>query len=1250
MESIRTEKPKTDPFERLKHEVDKRILLFDGAMGTMVQEFRLSEEDYRGERFADHPKDLKGNTDILCLTRPDVVAKIHTDFLEAGADIVETNTFSATRVSQADYGLEGVVHELNRKAARIARRAVDAVVARDPSRVCFVAGALGPTNKTGSLSPDVNNPGYRAISFDGLVQAYYEQVEGLMEGGVDILLPETTFDTLNLKAALFAIEEYFERNSIRVPVMISVTITDRSGRTLSGQTLEACWYSVEHARPFSVGLNCALGAEEMHPYVEELSGLATCYTSAYPNAGLPNEFGEYDDTPNHMASALGEWARQGWLNFVGGCCGTTPAHIRAIAEAVKGAPPRKPSHPRSVSRFSGLEPLRIEADANLILVGERTNVTGSPKFARLVREGDLEGALTIARQQVENGANLIDVNMDEGLLDSKQMMEDFLHLIVSEPEISRVPVMIDSSKWEVIESGLKTLQGKSIVNSISLKEGEEIFNRQARLVQRYGAGVVVMAFDEKGQADTTERRVEICTRAYRILVDELGYDPTNIIFDPNVFPVATGMEEHRKNGISFFEATKIIKETLPGCKVSGGISNVSFSFRGNNRVREAIHSVFLYHARRAGLDLGIVNPGMLEVYEEIPKDLLELVEDVLLDRRDDATERLIDYAERIKEQGETQTEIKAEAWRSGTVAERLKHALVKGIVDFIDADVEEARRKYDRPLEVIEGPLMDGMNVVGDLFGAGKMFLPQVVKSARVMKKAVAYLTPFMEAEKSEGPSSAGKVLVATVKGDVHDIGKNIVGVVLGCNNYEVLDLGVMQPAETILETARKEKVDIVGLSGLITPSLDEMVHVAKEMRRLKFDLPLLIGGATTSKIHTAVKIAPAYEGPVIHVLDASLAVGVVQKLLDKNKKADFTGKVAAEYDRLREAHEERQSAQKLIPIEVARANRFRSEGGGAPPRPKQLGIQVLEAYDLEEIAQYIDWSPFFHAWELRGTYPKILEDRRWGEKAREVFEDGKNLLEKILSGRLLRARAVFGLFPAQSSGEDVALFADESEEDPLAVFHFLRQQILRDGDKPNLCLADFVESKGSPNKDYVGAFAVTAGIGLEEIVRYFEADHDDYNAIMAKALADRLAEAFAELLHLKVRKEYWGYAAGETLAPQELIAETYRGIRPAPGYAACPDHTEKRALFDLLSARENAGIELTENFAMTPAASVSGFYFAHPEARYFSVGKINRDQVEDYALRKGMPVAEVERWLGPNLGYDPEKEAVEPSAMAAQS
>ncbi|MFM8551463.1 MAG: methionine synthase [Nitrospiraceae bacterium] len=1223
----------------LRQIMERRIAVIDGAMGTMIQTHKLDEAAFRGQQFAKHAHDVKGCNDLLCITQPEIVAGIHRQFLEAGADIIETNTFNSTSISMADYKLEALAYDLNLAGARVARQAVATVMATTPDRPRFVAGAVGPTNRTASMSPDVNNAAFRAVTYDQLVEAYTEQVRGLMDGGVDLLLCETVFDTLNLKAALFAIDQYFEQSGRRVPVMVSVTITDRSGRTLSGQTVEAFWNSIAHMPLFSVGINCALGAKDMRPYIEELARIAPVPVSCYPNAGLPNAFGGFDETPQIMGGDLRDFALQGWVNIVGGCCGTTPAHIRAIAESVRDCPPHVPPKPEPYTRLSGLEPLTIRPDMNFINIGERTNVTGSPQFSKLILGGQYEEALSVARQQVDGGAQVIDVNVDEGMLDSKAVMEKFLHLIASEPDIASVPIMIDSSKWSVIESGLKCVQGKAVVNSISLKEGEEAFLRQARLVRRYGAAVGVMAFDEVGQADTLERKVEICTRAYRLLTKRVGFPPQDIIFDPNILTVATGIEEHNNYAVNFLEATRRIKTTLPHCKVSGGVSNISFSFRGNNIVREAMHSAFLYHAIKAGLDMGIVNAGQLAVYEEIPKDLLELVEDVLLNRRPDATERLVTFAESVKQKGKAVVE--EDAWRKGTVEERLSHALVKGIVEYIETDVEEARQKHDRPLHVIEGPLMAGMNVVGDLFGAGKMFLPQVVKSARVMKKAVAYLLPFMEAEKAKLGSyqAQGKVLLATVKGDVHDIGKNIVGVVLGCNGYEITDLGVMVPSEKILRTARELKVDMIGLSGLITPSLDEMVHVAGEMAREGFDVPLLIGGATTSKAHTAVKIAPAYAQAVVHVLDASRAVGVVSQLISRDNRAAFVEKTRTEQEQIRRAHQSK-TAKPLLTLEQAR------KGGPSfdwptvdRPIPSFLGARVLEAFPLEQLVPFIDWSPFFHAWELRGHYPQILEDATVGSKAKELFADAQQLLKKIVAGRWLQARGVYGFFPANSVGDDIEVYADDTRRVVRTVFHTLRQQSEKPADQCNLALADFITPKSTGLPDYLGAFAVTTGFGLDRVCARFEKDHDDYQSIMAKALADRLAEAFAECLHKRVRDE-WGYGQAEQLSNEELIKERYRGIRPAPGYPACPDHTEKRRLFDLLHVEQQAGITLTESFAMAPASSVSGLYFAHPESKYFAVGKIGRDQVADYAGRKQMDVREIERWLSPNLNYDPREVA----------
>ncbi len=1215
--------------QKLIEALTQRILIIDGAMGTMIQRHRLDEAGYRGAQFAAHPRDLKGAADVLCLTKPDVIEGIHREYLDAGADIIETNTFNAQAISMADYGLESFVYDINLAAARIARRAVDAFSTSDRPR--FVAGALGPTNRTASMSPDVNNAAFRAVTFDELVAAYYEQVRGLVDGGVDILLPETTFDTLNLKAALFAIEKYFADRGVRIPVMVSITITDASGRTLSGQTVEACWNSISHAPMVSVGINCALGAKEMRPHIEELARIAPVFISCYPNAGLPNALGEYDETPGSMSALLRDFAENNWLNIVGGCCGTTPDHIRAIAAVVRDLPPRVPKPLDKHLRLSGLEPLTVTPESNFIVVGERTNVTGSPKFAQLVKSGDLEGALKVARQQVSGGANILDVNMDEGLLDSEKVMTEFLHLVASEPEIARIPIMIDSSKWSVIEAGLKCTQGKSVVNSISLKEGEDKFREQARLVRRYGAAVVVMAFDEKGQADSIERKVEIATRAYRILVEEIGFDPTDIIFDPNVLTVATGIEEHNGYGVAFIEAVRRLHEKFPLASSSGGVSNVSFSFRGNKVVRESMHAAFLYHAIRAGLTMGIVNAGQLAIYEDIPKDLLALVEDVLLNHRPDATERLLAFADSVKGSG-VATAKEQEAWRHGTVQERLSHALVKGIIDHLETDLDEARREYPTALTIIEGPLMDGMNIVGNLFGAGKMFLPQVVKSARVMKKAVAYLLPFMEAEKAKSGdvSARAKVLLATVKGDVHDIGKNIVGVVLGCNNYEVLDLGVMVSAEKILDTAIAEKVDVIGLSGLITPSLDEMVHVSQEMERRKFVKPLLIGGATTSKLHTAVKIAPKYSGATTHVLDASRCVGVVSALLGE-KRASFEQTTRDEYAKLRREQAARQMDRTILPLSAARGRKpvLAYEPVPAPPF---IGARVLNDVPLASIEPLIDWTPFFQTWELRGRYPRILDEPR----AKELYDDARKLLQEIIDKRLLTARAVYGFWTANSSGDDIELLRDGT---PFARLHTLRQQ-QETNTAQNLALADFVAPKGTV--DYVGGFAVTAGIGVQELAAKFEKDHDDYNSIMTKALADRLAEALAEMLHQRVRHEW--YAPDETLTADQLIGEKYRGIRPAAGYPASPDHTEKRTLFELLGA-EAAGIHLTENFAMMPAASVSGLYFAHPESRYFSVGKIGRDQAADYAARKGMALHEIERWLSPNLAYEPEAASPAPGA-----
>ena len=1216
--------------------LESRIVIMDGAMGTMIQTYQLEEADFRGSQFKDHSCDVKGNNDLLSLTQPQIIEDIHVQYLEAGADIIETNTFNSNAISLADYQMESLAYDLNVAGAQIAKRAAARVQATQPGRTCWVAGALGPTNRTASMSPDVNNPAFRAVTFDDLAGAYYDQVRGLVEGGVDLLLVETIFDTLNAKAAFFAIAQYCEEIQRNIPLMASVTITDRSGRTLSGQLIEAFWNSISHANLLSVGINCALGAKQMRPYMEELAHVAPVYISCYPNAGLPNAFGGFDETPDRMGADLQDFASQGWLNIVGGCCGSTPDHIRAIAVAVKDYAPHKKTHVPRVTRLSGLEPLTIRPETNFVNIGERTNVTGSPKFAKLILSGNLEEALAIARQQVEGGAQIIDVNMDEGLLDSEKAMVEFLHLIGSEPDISRVPIMIDSSKWSVIEAGLKCIQGKGVVNSISLKEGEARFVEQARLIRRYGAAVVVMAFDESGQADSMERKVDICTRVYCLLTQQLDFPPEDIIFDPNILTVATGMEEHNAYAVNFIEATKRIKASLPFCKVSGGVSNISFSFRGNNVVREAMHSAFLFHAIKAGLDMGIVNAGQLAVYEEIPPDLLELVEDVLLNRRGDATERLVAFAETVKQQG--RATVRDDVWRQGTVEERLSHALVKGLVEFIDADVEEARKKYPHPLKVIEGPLMDGMNIVGELFGAGKMFLPQVVKSARVMKKAVAYLLPFMEKEKSKtGVGTQGKILLATVKGDVHDIGKNIVGVVLACNNYEIIDLGVMVPCDKILEIARLRNVDIIGLSGLITPSLDEMVHNAREMAREGFTIPLLIGGATTSKAHTAVKIAPGYSNPVVHVLDASLAVNVVRKLMSPEDKVAFVQEVQEKQQKTREAYESKKTAKPLISLEEARKRRVCIDWERTViPKPNFLGIKIIEDFSLNLLVPFIDWTPFFRAWELRGRHPQIFDDPVVGPKAKELFDDAQKLLRTIIDQKLLKAKGVYGFFPANSQQDDIMVYADEARLKADVVFHTLRQQTEKPPGEPNFALADFVAPLELGKADYIGGFAVTAGIGIEPLCQQFEQDHDDYHSIMVKALADRLAEAFAEWLHQKVRRE-WGYGQDEQYTYQELIQEKYQGIRPAPGYPACPDHTEKQSLFDLLQVEKGIGIQLTESYAMYPAASVSGLYFWHSQAKYFSVGKLREDQIQDYAQRKGMEVAEVERWLSPNVGYEPE-------------
>jgi 5-methyltetrahydrofolate--homocysteine methyltransferase len=1255
-------------FETLRTLLERRILILDGAMGTMIQRYKLTEADFRGTRFADHPRDLRGDSDVLVLTRPDVISAIHHEYLAAGADIIETNTFGGTTIAQADYALESAVYDINLEGARLARAAADEWTAKTPDRPRFVAGAMGPTNRTLSISPDVNNPAYRAATFDEMRAAYEVQVQGLIEGGSDIILLETIFDTLGAKAAIVAIENVFEQRGVRLPLMLSVTVADRSGRTLSGQTIDAFYVSIRHARPLSVGINCALGARDMRPYLAELARIAECHVSSYPNAGLPNAFGEYDELPAETAALLRDFATSGFANILGGCCGTTPEHIAAIAKAVEGVAPRplpdgssiaeqvrlKPdttdvaSSPDAIdddgsvrlqpdqhyTQFSGLEVLTIRPDSNFQMVGERTNVTGSAKFARLITSGNYAEAVGVAAEQVRGGANMIDVNMDEGMLDSEQAMTTFLNYIATEPEIARVPVMIDSSRWSVLEAGLKCVQGKGVVNSISLKEGEADFLAKARTIRRHGAGVVVMAFDETGQADTIERKVQICERAYALLLEQAGFEPTDIIFDPNILAIATGLEEHNDYAINYIEAAKIIKARCPGVMISGGVSNLSFSFRGNDVVREAIHSAFLYHAIKAGMDMGIVNAGQLIVYEDIPKELLEHVEDIIFNRRPDATERLVQFAERVKGSGtKRETDL---AWRDATVQARLSHALVHGIVDFIEADVEEARQQYDEPLHIIEGPLMDGMKVVGDLFGAGKMFLPQVVKSARAMKKAVAYLLPYMEERKRvTGASSAqGKILMATVKGDVHDIGKNIVGVVLGCNNYEVVDLGVMVPAAKILDAAIEQKADIIGLSGLITPSLDEMAFVAREMERRGFTLPLLIGGATTSRQHTAVKIAQEYSGPVVHVLDASRAVDVVSNLLGDSRPS-FDGANRIAQAEIRESYANRRQ-KPLLSYEQAVANRLKTDWDDhVIASPWFLGRRYLDDVPLEDLARYIDWTFFFSAWELKGRFPAILDHPQYGPAARELYEHAQALLKRIIDERLLTARGVYGFWPANSLGDDIVVYADDTRQRELTRLPMLRQQdVIADG-RPNRSLADFIAPRETGVPDYLGMFAVTTGHGADALVRRFEEDHDDYNAIMVKALADRLAEAFAEYLHAQARKD-WGYGGGEQLSKEDLIAEKYRGIRPAYGYPACPDHTEKGKLFEVLDAARQ-GIVLTESFAMLPAAAVSGLYFSHPQAKYFNVGRIGKDQVESYAKRKGMPVEEAERWLAPNLSYEPE-------------
>lgn len=1236
----------------LKEAAQERILILDGAMGTQIQGLGFDEEHFRGDRFIGCACHQKGNNDLLILTQPDAIEDIHFRYAMAGADILETNTFSSTRIAQADYEMEGAVYDLNREGAFIVRRAAQRAE-REDGRRRFVAGAIGPTNRTASISPDVNNPGYRAVSFDDLRLAYGEQIDGLIDGGADIILIETIFDTLNAKAAIFACEERFAAKGIHLPVMISGTITDLSGRTLSGQTPSAFWNSVRHANPFTIGLNCALGANAMRPHLQELSDVADTFICAYPNAGLPNEFGQYDETPDMMAAQVAEFAREGLVNVVGGCCGSTPEHIRAIADAVKGFEPRKVPEHKSFMSLSGLEPFVLTKDIPFVNVGERTNVTGSAKFRKLITAGDYTAALAVARDQVENGAQIIDINMDEGLIDSQKAMVEFLNLIAAEPDIARVPVMIDSSKWEIIEAGLKCVQGKSIVNSISLKEGEEKFLEQARLVRNYGAAVVVMAFDEVGQADTYERKVEICTRAYKLLTEKAGLLPEDIIFDPNVFAVATGIEEHNNYGVDFIQATKTIRETMPLVHISGGVSNLSFSFRGNEPVREAMHAVFLYHAIQVGMDMGIVNAGQLAVYESIDAELREACEDVVLNRRDDATERLLEIAERFRGAGAKEGKVQDLSWRDLPVEKRLEHALVNGITDYIDADTEEARQQAARPLHVIEGPLMAGMNVVGDLFGSGKMFLPQVVKSARVMKQAVAVLLPYMEEEKrlngGDERKAAGKVLMATVKGDVHDIGKNIVGVVLACNNYEIIDLGVMVPTTKILETAMAEKVDVIGLSGLITPSLDEMVHVASEMERMGLDLPLLIGGATTSRVHTAVKIHPRYEkGQAIYVTDASRAVGVVSALLSDEQKPAYIDNIRAEYAKVADAHARNEREKQRLPLSRARENAQKVDWSSyRPVKPQFIGTRTFETYDLEELSRYIDWTPFFQTWELKGRFPAILEDEKQGEAARHLYADAQAMLKKIIDEKWFRPRAVIGFWPANAVGDDIRLFTDESRTSELETFYTLRQQLSKRDGRPNVALSDFVAPKDSGVADYVGGFVVTAGIEEVAIAERFERANDDYSSILVKALADRFAEAFAERMHERVRKEFWGYAPDENFSGDELVGEAYAGIRPAPGYPAQPDHTEKDTLFRLLDATNQTGVELTESYAMWPGSSVSGLYIGHPESYYFGVAKVERDQVEDYARRKGMAVKDVERWLGPVLNYVPTDAAKEVETAA---
>jgi 5-methyltetrahydrofolate--homocysteine methyltransferase len=1227
--------------EKLNEILTERILVLDGAMGTMIQRYNLSEDAFRGSRFKDHPHDLKGNNDLLSLTQPEIIKEIHRAYFNAGADIVETNTFNGTSISQADYQTENLAYEINKASAEIAKEVVLEFTKNEPGKPRFVAGALGPTNKTLSLSPKVTDPGFRAVTFDQMVDAYYEQAKGLIDGGADILIIETIFDTLNAKAAIYAVDKICSEKKIILPIMISGTIVDQSGRTLSGQTTEAFWISISHIKNLlSVGLNCSLGAKQMRPFVEDLSNVTDKFLSVFPNAGLPNEMGEYDESPETMSAILDDFLNSGFVNIVGGCCGTTPDHISAIAEKVKSHKPRIPAKQKSYLRLSGLEPLVLHPEINFVNIGERTNVAGSKKFARLIKDENYEEALSVARQQVENGAQIIDINMDEGMIESEDAMTKFLNLLAVEPDIAKVPVMIDSSKWSVLKAGLKCLQGKGIVNSISLKEGEDAFREYAKEILKFGAAVIVMAFDEKGQADTFERKIEICRRAYKILVDDIGFPPQDIIFDPNILAIATGIDEHNNYAVNYIEATQWIKQNLPFANVSGGVSNLSFSFRGNNIIREAMHSAFLYHAIKAGMDMGIVNAGQLEVYDEIPNDLLVLVEDVIFNRKPDATDRLLIFSETVT--GKEKEDGKKEEWRNAPVEDRLKHALVKGITDFIEEDTEEARQKLPESINVIEGPLMDGMNIVGELFGSGKMFLPQVVKSARVMKKSVAYLTPYIEEQKklSAVIQAQGKIILATVKGDVHDIGKNIVGVVLGCNNYNVIDLGVMVSADKILQTAIDEDVDIIGLSGLITPSLDEMVHVAKEMERRGINKPLLIGGATTSRVHTAVKIAPNYSGVTIHVLDASRSVPVVSSLLsnDSDQKQKYTAGVKEEYENLRENYLKRRSEKKYISIDDARKNKLRIDWARSNiTKPSKLGINILNNFSLGKLRTYIDWTPFFLSWEMKGKYPAILKSEKYGKEAKRLFDDANDLIDTIIKDNSLTANAVFGLFAANSNGDDIKVYKDESKKTMLTTLHTIRQQAKKTGGQPNLSLADFIVPEEENITDYIGMFAVTAGIEIENLISKFDKDHDDYSSILVKAIADRLVEAFAEYLHEMIRKDYWGYHKDENRTNQELINEEYLGIRPAPGYPAQPDHTEKLLIFDCLNVETNTDIKLTESLAMYPAASVCGIYFSHPEAKYFNVGKIGKDQVTDYHHRKDMSFDVVEKWLQPILNYDTE-------------